>query len=243
MKHKIIFLFSLLTIQLISCQEKENMTTEKFDWDAQATAPSSYPMVILSPNIFYSNNGEFINLIPNRSNMQDGWDGSARSWSNDPKPVPDHLSILWLSETEMKIYRGEFKLPQEKLYRLFKDGYMIYGQRPDGKDGKEDLHRETYSSITVGLAPQGMVVVWAVGQNVVEIGRYQAEEVDRKEAEKIHLDNFRGAGGENPIPMPRSVEEKELIKRRVSHEVIALALKGKITSNSGMITAFDTIGK
>lgn len=29
----------------------------------------------------------------------------------------------------------------------------------------------------MGLAPKGMVVVWASGQNKIEIGRFQGEEV------------------------------------------------------------------
>jgi hypothetical protein len=234
MKNKIILFFSIiLTTQLSSCQKKQNMNTEKFDWNAEATAPSSYPMVILTPNIFYSNKGEYINLIPNRSYMQDGWSGSARTWATEPKPLPDHLDIVWYSHTENKIYKGNFKLPQETIYKLFKEGYLKYGINQEkvakSQDYSEDLHHETYHSITVGLAPQGMVVVWVVGQNRVEIGRYQAQELDKKEAEKVYLANYTGVGGENPIPMPKTVDRDKLLAGRVKPEVVDLAVAGKIT--------------
>lgn len=206
----------------------KDVTTEKLDWSATATAPKNYPMVILTPNIYYSEKGKYINLIPNMSGMQDGWEGSARIWASEPKPLPDHLSIVWHSLTENKIYRGNFELPVDKIYQYFKEGYMTFGINEENNN-KVELHKETYDSITVGLAPQGMVVVWLVGRNKIEIGRYQAEEVDRKEAEQIHLQHYKGVGGENPIPMDKTVNEKELIAEGIDPKIIALALQNKIT--------------
>ncbi|KAF2342916.1 DUF2931 family protein, partial [Flavobacterium tistrianum] len=147
-----------------------------------------------------------------------------RSWSSQPKPAPDHVSIVWYAPTEMKIYKGEFALPQQKIYNLFKEGYMNYGIPIESEDGKETLHWETYSSLTVGLAPKGMVVVWMNGQNKVEIGRYQARELDRKEANEVYKAHFKLSGD-----MPDAVVERELISREVPTEVREIIRQGKIS--------------
>ncbi|WP_253790990.1 DUF2931 family protein [Flavobacterium sp. HSC-32F16] len=115
------------------------------------------------------------------------------------------MSIVWYVPTEMKIYEGEFALPQQKIYNLFKEGYMRYSIPIESKDGKETLHWETYNSLTIGLAPKGMVVVWMDGQNKIEIGRYQARELDRKEANEVYKAHFKSSGD-----MPEAVVEKEL---------------------------------
>ncbi|MCP2028682.1 hypothetical protein L1276_003853 [Flavobacterium sp. HSC-32F16] len=96
------------------------MNEEKFDWDGMACTPKGYPVVVLSPNVFYSNGGKYITLIPNMSDTGgSNWTGSARSWSSQSKPAPDHVSIVWYAPTEMKIYEGKFALPQQKIYNLF----------------------------------------------------------------------------------------------------------------------------
>lgn len=228
-KNIIVITFILIT-QFSACQKKENireasMNEEKFDWDGMVCTPTGYPVVVLSPNIFYSSGGKYITLIPNMSDTGgSNWMGSTRSWSSQPRPAPDHLSIVWYVPTEMKIYEGEFELPQQKIYNLFKEGYMNYGIPYESEDGKETLHKETYNSLTVGLAPKGMVVVWMNGQNKVEIGRYKARELDRKEANEVYKAHFKLSGD-----MPEKVIEKELISREVTPEVREIIKQGKIS--------------
>jgi hypothetical protein len=226
MKNKTILLFTFILIaQLTSCQKKENMNEEKFDWEGMACTPAGYPVVVLSPNIFYSNGGKYITLIPNMSNTAGSdWTGSGSGWSSEPSPAPDHLSIVWYAPTEMKIYEGEFELPQQKIYKLFKEGYMRYGIPIDSEDGKETLHWETYTSLTAGLAPKGMVVVWLDGLNKVEIGRYQAHELGKAEANEVFKRHFKLSGD-----MPETVVESELVSRRVTPEVQEIIKQGKIS--------------
>lgn len=233
MKHKIIIVITFILIaQVSACQKKENtsevnMNEEKFDWDGMVCTPIGYPVVVLSPNIFYSSGGKYITLIPNMSDTGgSNWTGSARSWSSEPTPAPDHVSIVWYAPTEMKIYAGEFALPQQKIYNLFKEGYMIYGIPDESEDGKETWHWETYNSLTVGLAPKGMVVVWMDGQNKVEVGRYQAKELSRKEANEVYRAHFKLSGD-----MPETMVEKELISREVPPEVQEIIKQGKISCN------------
>jgi hypothetical protein len=224
MKNKTLLLFIfILIMQLGSCQKKENMNEEKFDWDGMACTPEGYPATVLSPNIFYSNRGKHITLIPNMSyTAGSNWTGSANGWASEPSPAPDHLSIVWFSETENKIYEGEFELPQQKIYNLFKEGYMTFGIPIDSKDGKETLHWETYTSLTAGLAPKGMVVVWIDGLNKVEIGRYQAKELSKKEANEVYKRHFKLSGD-----MPETIDKSEFIK--LTPEVQEIIKQDKIS--------------
>ncbi|MCP2028683.1 hypothetical protein L1276_003854 [Flavobacterium sp. HSC-32F16] len=100
---------------------------------------------------------------------------------------------------------------------------MRYSIPIESKDGKEILHWEIYNSLTVGLAPKGMVVVWMNGQNKVEIGRYQARELSRKEANEVYKAHFKSSGD-----MPEAVVEKELLSREVPPEVREIIKQGKI---------------
>lgn len=211
--------------QLSACKKKENMNEEKLNWDAQACSPEGYPVVVLSPNIFYSNHGKYITLIPNMSDTGGStWNGSLKSWSSEPTPAPDHLSIVWYAPTEMKIYKGEFELPQQKIYDLIKEGYMTYGIPIDSKDDQETMHRETFDSLLAGLTPKGMVVVWLTGQNKVELGRFQAQELSRKEANEVYKDHFKLSGD-----MPDHVVEKELISREIPPKIREEIKKGKLS--------------
>lgn len=231
MKHKIIIaIIFVLIVQFSACQKKENtseanMNEEKFDWDGMACTPAGYPVVVLSPNIFYSSGGKYVTLIPNMSDTGGSrWGWSGNGWDSQPSPAPDHLSIVWYAPTEMKIYEGEFALPQQKIYHLFKEGYMRYSIPYESEDEKETLHWETYNSLTVGLAPKGMVVVWMDGQNKVEIGRYQAKELSRQEANEVYKAHFKLSGD-----MPENVVEKELISREVPPEIREIIKQGKVS--------------
>ncbi len=222
--NRIVLVMSLFLItQLSSCQKKmENYKTEKLEWEGQGTAPEDYPVIIMSPNIFYSDKGKFISQIPNMSYEHGGWGLVGGGWETVASPMPDHLSIVWYSHTENKIYQGEFELPQEKLYKLFKEGYMIYGQRPGGTDGKEDFHKETYNALLAGVAPEGMVVVWAVGQNRIEIGRFQAHELTRNDANKLYNNQFKDGD------MPETIVQAQL--DRLTPKVQQEIKENKVTS-------------
>jgi hypothetical protein len=231
MKYRILITLTIVITQLSACQKKdlnsakktENMNEEKFEWDGMACVPDDYPVTVLSPNVFYSNGGKHITLIPNMSYTTGSWSGSGRSWASEPSPAPDHLSITWFSETENKIYAGEFSLPQQKIYNLFKEGYIVYGIPADSDDSKKTLHKETYTSLTAGLAPKGMVVVWMDGRNKVEIGRYQAKELGRKEANEVFKRHFKSSGD-----MPETIDKAEF--DRLTPEVKEIIRQGKISS-------------
>ncbi|MCP2028678.1 hypothetical protein L1276_003849 [Flavobacterium sp. HSC-32F16] len=64
--NKFLTIILLITIIANVFQFYNYKTYEKIDWDGMACTPKGYP-VVLSPNVFYSNGGKYITLIPNMS--------------------------------------------------------------------------------------------------------------------------------------------------------------------------------
>lgn len=136
---------------------------ERYDWSGTLSAPLEYPAEVYK--------GE---LIANGYTQGfKNWGVIASGWGNpngtvitgpDTKPVPDSLSLTWLSFAENKFYSGRFALPKEKIAKLFKDGFM------------DDRNQHvTYTQIVVGLAPEGTIAVWLMApQKEIEVATFKA---------------------------------------------------------------------
>ena len=162
MKIKILYLLLLLN-SLISCQNK----MEKYDWIPTESSPELYPMNIYQGFLFLEDGNSL--YIPCSASSHTGWgySGSTHTQGDDLKAVPVKLQVTWASFCENKFYTGSWDLPVNKIKELFKAGTVNWRTNK----------KETYSSVRVGLAPGGVVVVWMFGNgNQVEIGRYQAKE-------------------------------------------------------------------
>ena len=110
--------------------------------------------------------------------------------------------MVWLSLKEDCFYRLKTAIDYEKIAKLFKNGYKR--RVPNG-----EIRHTTYNTIVVGLAPGGVVVLWA-GRGylkITEIGRYQAEKIALKEPEG--LDNHQ-----------RLIFDKEYAKRLLTNNTI-----------------------
>jgi hypothetical protein len=146
----------LLAIFMSSCMEK------KYEWSADISAPKEYPVEVYTGAVggyFFSQMGGFSNS---------GWGGGVGD-SNIEATLPENLDMTWLSYVDNKFYTGEWKLPTEKIKKLFDEGFH---SRP-GSESEID----NYSIIKIGLAPKGMVVVWVMGAgHQVEVARFQAHE-------------------------------------------------------------------
>jgi len=142
--------------------------TERFELSASPGCADGYPATI-DDAYFLSPGGGF--PVPYGHRLDSGWGGSAIGWSvGDPmQPAPDSLRIRWFSYTEDKFYEGHFLMPQERLYKLLKEGIW-------NTDSKQ---KETYNDLSLSVVPGGMVVVWlgVAGANRVLIGRYEAREI------------------------------------------------------------------
>lgn len=136
---------------------------EKFEWSGTISAPQEYPVEIYS-GALVSNDGhfDFSSIWGTTSN---GWGNVGKSMSNKLLTIPNQLEFTWLSLVEKKFYSGKWKLPKDTIQKLFSEGYI--------KNNK----KETYDKFIVGLAPNGLLILWLAGEDQIEIGRYQAEEI------------------------------------------------------------------
>lgn len=174
-----LIIWSLCHLALASCQTKQK-TMERFDWSQTLTAPKGYPCIIIK--------GGLSSSIPNEQGAGFGlWAGGTTNagWgrvggvvTSSLKAIPDSLQITWYSVLEEKFYTGSFQLPSDKIKELFKTGFFDH-----------ELNRqETFGKIIVGMAPGGIVAVWLLsGQVEVEVGRFQATEIQLK-PEDVHGD-------------------------------------------------------
>jgi len=141
--------------------------TEKFSLSASPGCADGYPATILEGRFINSAGGSF--PVPYGHFLTSSWNASGVSWvvGEEMQAVPELLEIRWFSYTENKFYEGRFPLPQERIYKLLKQGYW----------DKYDKQPDTYSLFTASVLPTGVMLVWLNGGNNVFIGRYQAREV------------------------------------------------------------------
>jgi hypothetical protein len=165
---KLITLQLILMVQLSSCQRMKTAKTDGYDWIPTIGAPKEYPIIIIKGEFI---TGENSNVgLPICAFVHAGWGNSGCIMDKGPnkKPVPDSLSITWLSYAENKFYRGRFALPEQKISELFKKGFL------DHHTNKQ----RNYDYLTLGMTPGGTVVLWlAGGHKQVEVGKFQAKEV------------------------------------------------------------------
>ena len=150
----------------LACHPMENYQTEKFKLAASPAAADGYPAEIYRGNFLRSDGKSF--PVPSGNFLTSGWGGSGTDAvvGEALQPAPDSLEILWFSYAEDKFYEGHFRLPQQRIHALLREGYW-------DQETKKQL---TYSDLTVCVLPTGGVVVWLVGRNQVLIGRFQAQE-------------------------------------------------------------------
>lgn len=147
--------------------------TEKFRLSAGPCAADDYWVTIQSASFINSQGGGF--PVPSGHTLEGNWGASGTAWAvgDEFQTVPERLTALWFSYAEDRFYRGDFALPQQKLYDLLKQGTW---------DLKKNKH-VTYNEFTVCVLPKGVVVVWLTGGNQVLVGRYQAHEVQPSPAD------------------------------------------------------------
>ncbi|EKT3967276.1 DUF2931 family protein [Flavobacterium psychrophilum] len=171
-KLKITVIILLLTIVLGCKKDKEMIEKfESFDWLAKTSGDVTCPVKVVFGKFIMSDGST--GFIPSGEYLNDtwGWSGSTMSVGEDRKKIPDSLKIIWFSYTENKFFEETFKLPQKKIYDIFKKDYGK-SKYPSGEEYKNE-----FTNITLGFAPQGLVTLWASGFGVIEIGTYQAKEV------------------------------------------------------------------
>jgi hypothetical protein len=130
----------------------------RFDWLTSASAPSNYPMKIISGTFYYHDEKGGL-YIPDASSISPGWGAGSgvHAVGEDFKALPDRLDIRFFSYTENKMYQGSFELPYEKILALFRAGVA------------KDKDTPTFQKLIAGIAPGGTVAVWVSGLESREV--------------------------------------------------------------------------
>ena len=201
----IIITLILLALWLTGCwgykakQNKANANAQpEYEWGVAVNAPIGYPIR------FYA---AMVGSTPIVRELYSGteepdWGCAAGYESHSMGELPQSVDMVWLSLKEDCFYRLKTAIDYEKIEKLFKNGYKR--RVPNG-----EIRHTTYNTIVVGLAPGGVVVLWA-GRGylkITEIGRYQAEKIVLREPEG--LDNHQ-----------RLIFDKEYAKRLLTNNTI-----------------------
>ena len=173
---KKILLFLLLTLQLASCQNhnsnNKNMNEPQYDWGVAVNVPIGYPIRFYAAMV----GGTPISREFYTKKEKPDWGNAYGYESHSMGYLPASLDMVWLSYKEDCFYRLKTAIDYEKIAKLFREGYEE--RLPNG-----EVKHTTYNTVVVGIAPGGVVVLWAGNAyfKITEIGRYQAEKIDLKE--------------------------------------------------------------
>ena len=179
----IYLLFTILSLQLSSCQNKEAMKKDVFEWQETTSCPPGYAVDVYQGGL-HSSKG-FTSLYLGVDTGKEGWGRGASGMSSGKKTLPNHLHVIWVSYFEHKFYEIDTPIDYNKMVDLFNEGYYLVSDNPDNPR----LKWENYDSIIVGFAPGGVVVIWIAGLGrQIEIGRYQGKEItfSKEYVESLH---------------------------------------------------------
>jgi hypothetical protein len=148
----------------------------QYKWLPTTCAPQCYPVKLMD-GAFYFNQNEADVFIPRGNICNNGWGeiGLINLTETETFSIPAQFDVTWFSFTENLFYKGEFNVPEEKTELLFNTGF----KHPDTGESV------TYEYLITGLAPEGLVCLWAAGHGIVtELATYKAAVV------KIEWDKF-----------------------------------------------------
>ena len=176
----IIFItFILIALWLTGCwgykakQEKNKANAEQeYDWGVAVNVPIGYPIRFYAAMV----GGTPISREFYTKKEEPDWGNAYGYESHSMGYLPASVDMVWLSYKEDCFYRLKTAIDYEKIAKLFREGYEE--RLPNG-----EVKHTTYNTVVVGIAPGGVVVLWAGNAyfKITEIGRYQAEKIDLKE--------------------------------------------------------------
>ena len=181
-------LLLLLCCTSLACRQT-NPRTEKtdFNWGACLTAPYDYPVELQKG--YFSTETAFIGPLVNNGIEGSGWQAEGTTGGMGGTGVPSKLYLTWVSYAEKKFWTLDTNIDYERMLALFQKGFD-YTSR-----GGETNHI-TYTRVVVGLAPNGVVVIWVAAPfQRAEVGRYQAKEV------RVRVNDF--------VPVPGAYKDDQ----------------------------------
>lgn len=118
-------------------------------------------------------------------------DGSSGAWGRGgtplggnafKQPLPEVLHLTFFDSFDNQFYQLIQPLPKEKIQRLFTTVYKGMG------DEEEYSSPKVYDTFDIGFAPQGWVILFAVGPRIrEEIGSWQAQKIEGDYATVVGL--------------------------------------------------------
>ena len=152
---KILFIVMGILSLFSSCSGKKEKQQEKeklYSWYPSESAPYLYPTTIHVG--YFGMPDKSTVYIPSKSLVGNVW-GVGQSLhvvGEKYKPLPEAIEIVWLSFTENKFYYVSDWLPKKRLQSLF-DMVWLNVRKIEKR----------YNGLVVGMAPYGMIQIWAVG--------------------------------------------------------------------------------
>ena len=209
-----------------SCNKEaktKTMTQDQFNYAVTVSAPKEYPCEV---HIGYiaDDKKKMITGIPKAGMEAGGWQYDGTIAGMGGNIIPSYINLTYAAYAEKKFYHLEAELPRDKMLEAFRKGFLIEGDERDA-NGKYKLVHSTYSTITVALAPGGMVVIFLGGSDRIEICRLQAKEtfVDVN-------DFFQNADNENNQQFFESmfkIAVPDSIQKQIQEEGIPFGLYDK----------------
>ena len=175
----IIITFILLALWLTGCwgykakQNKAKANAQpEYKWGVAVNAPIGYPIRFYAAMV----GGTPISRELYSGTEEPDWGCAAGYESHSMGELPQSVDMVWLSYKEDCFYRLKTAIDYEKIAKLFREGF-------DERVPNGEVRHATYNTVVVGIAPGGVVVLWAGNAyfKITEIGRYQAEKIDLKE--------------------------------------------------------------
>lgn len=165
MANKLLPWSPLLFILFICCANKK-MTM--YEWYPSECCPKNYPIELVAATFIAADSSEV--SIPGKSVINNGWGEIGSTYLVEPeqKPLPGSLDIQWFSYRENKFYGGHFDLDESRIQQLFEHGYT----------SRDDLKKQQFDRILVGLAPRGGVSIWVKGEwTTILVQQFKASEI------------------------------------------------------------------
>ena len=178
---KILFLlfFTLLISQLLNCKshkyKEKTMDEQKYEWGVAVNTPIGYPIRFYAAMV---GSTPIVRELYSKIEEPD-WGEAFGYESISSKYLPKNIDLVWLSYKEDCFYRIKTDIDYEKIKKLFREGFY--------KRRNTKVIHTTYDTIVVGIAPGGVVVLWAgLGYSkLTEIGKYQARKIKIEEPEGL----------------------------------------------------------
>ena len=206
-----IILSILLLGQIAACQNKKTMTAEeeaKLEqeainrpneiWPTNKDAKGDYyyganmgtieGYSAINAGSYFITAKEQVSLNAQNLGQTWGYGTGAYVLNDEYHPIPDSLYVCWFSRSEDKFYQGRFKLPTQLIKDRFDEIWLTYGSASKKMQASK---YERFEDLIVGVTPGGGVIVWQKSSDQqIEIGHYQAKEIQMEWNKFADINNF-----------------------------------------------------